>query len=130
MRTKFVMESTNLVVNDTTISNIPETGILWDTTIFEIVETDSKNLKETICSIDPEIIEQTEKFSKMQESSKITYSMSKLSAPNYIRNKHPEKNVIGEINAPIVTRSKVKKHTVQFSCDVFLCEPKNIYEAL
>ena len=57
LRTKSVMESANVVVNDTTISNIHESGILGDTTIFEIVEYDSEKSNEIVYPNDLEITE-------------------------------------------------------------------------
>ena len=50
-------------------------------------------------------------------------------APNYIRNRHPEKNVIAELNAPMMTRSKARNTTI-FYCIVSIIEPKNSVEAL
>ncbi|KAM7466521.1 hypothetical protein LguiB_014083 [Lonicera macranthoides] len=121
IRTKTIMESANVVVNDTTINENVELVDFGGVPILEI-QTDFD--KEELVSNENILNESSSK------SPKSTNLQNQISAPNYIRNRHPEKNVIGGIADPIMTRSQAKKNYALYSCFVSLIEPKNVSEAL
>ena len=135
LRTKTIMESINVVVDDLTdVAGPPSEGNAIDFT--DELEKQFQNF-----AITPSVATKTESESETESSIEATSvtepvditNQTTRDPPTRIQKNHPTKNIIGGLNEGMRIRDKPKRNyhdMVRFVCYTSSIEPKNVKETL
>ncbi|KAL5578483.1 hypothetical protein UlMin_020182 [Ulmus minor] len=114
-RTKNVMESTNVVIDDIGSQDIPKDSI--ENNILESEEELSENISKSICDHNIDV-------SSNNDSIDLSYDNSDLNKTNIIK-----EAILGDANKGVQTRRQLVSQ-LTYTCYISKIEPKNIKEAL
>ena len=133
LRTKTIMESINVVVDDFADDSKKEEGI------YLVDEAEDQLQK---INVTPDVVMQDVEENKIEPSIATTSAMKDVTdifdptirdPPTRIEKNHPTVNIIGEFTDGIQTRDKPKRNyqdMVKYVCYTSSIEPKNVKEAL